>query len=243
MLDFDQLRKSNFYKTGLTRINYSNQSFLPDAGFCMYETTEQLYLEQNQQTKRFNSPIFRYMTTITLQKALSLDPFKYNKQEQEFLPQLWHKEISKQFQQVTGLLKQIKTTNLKAEIIDSFLLMVEPNSPVRMHIHQVPQTITVCYSYPETKINSDPCRFLMGHRSRQSILLPDSREFYFIMRNDPPHEVVCNQWRFFWFTDFDRYFTIPIDCDFEEWKNTLLDGSNLSSEDHEHPHWVDAYRK
>jgi hypothetical protein len=234
-LNIDLLKNSDFFKTGQCRFNYSTQEFMQSVGFCMYETTEQRYFRTGTRQIQNNYPRHRYITVLNLQHALKIE--YYDEPNRKFLPEPWLSLIREQFQLVTTYLDQIQLINPTATLVDSYLLIAEPGYTIHMHRHHVPQTVTFCWTKQEQYLTSGPkSRFLMGFHNRRPIELPAHEWFYFQMRDDPPHEVQSNEWRFFWFNDFDAYTTIPDNIDILEWRHDLLLGGNLDSIDHVSTH-------
>jgi len=231
-MDFNLLKNSDFFKTGLCRFNFSTQEFMQSAGFCLYETTEQRYFRTGTTQVKNNYPLHRYITVLNLQHALKIE--YRDEPDRKFLPEPWLSLIREQFQTVTAYLDQVQQQNPTVKLIDSYLLIAEPGSQIHMHRHLLPQTLTFCWTALEYSDTTWPSsRLLMGYHSRRPIELPKQEWFYFLMRDDPPHEVQSNEWRFFWFNDFDAYITIPDGIDIPEWRHDLLLGRNLDSIDHQ----------
>lgn len=90
--------------------------------------------------------------------------------------------------------------------------MQAPGADWGRHIHSVDckQTITFCYSYKDYCIESEePSRFIVEtDKGDVSFPYPDGA-FYFTFRDNPRHQSISNEWRFFWIYDFAEYVDVP----------------------------------
>lgn len=235
-MNFKEFRNSNFFKLGMSRIN--SLTLEPsNTYFSMFDcgVIDPLSTIQNTQLELEPPMGHNNMTTVHLLTALQTQlPARHGI---KWIPEEFKELLYQQCVEVNTIVNNILETNNRGiptvdqiGMIHSKMLITEPGVSINKHIHQSPFTLTVCYAFEEDRILRDvPSHFIMGEVDRQlAYYPPDIDKFYFTMLRDPPHEVVSNEWRFWWFNDFSREVEIP-DLGFHRWDSPLLDNRNLDS--------------
>jgi hypothetical protein len=98
----------------------------------------------------------------------------------------------------------------------SMLVLQEPGTVVDRHRHLVKQVLTFCFSYNEDRVNNfDISGLSLGPKEASKFLpYPKNDKFWFTLNDSVLHESISNEWRFFYFHDFDEYVTMPDDTIF-----------------------------
>jgi len=231
-MNFTEFKESHFFYAGRGRYNVINHSFnLED--FAMFDSYSLRMLSSKDPTLyHFGTPWHKRITTMHLIHALEMRTVDTT--ESNWMPEDFRELIKHQWIEVSDILnsildkEQLGNPNKKNRILHSKLLITEPGVPIMQHVHDCPQTLTVCYKLSEDKLNStEPSHFKMGKDMLKNSYFPDSDKFIFTMVDDPPHQVHSNEWRFWWFNDFSDYFELPKDLPFYYWNDPLLDNNNL----------------
>jgi len=118
------------------------------------------------------------------------------------------------------------TIDKQIQIIRSRLIISSPGSTVHRHCHLCPMTITFCYKFDNNSVtNNEPSHLKLGtYNNIVKAYLPDYNKFYFVMKNNPIHDLSTNEWRFWWITDFTELFDFP-ELPFPKWDHDYLDGN------------------
>lgn len=90
--------------------------------------------------------------------------------------------------------------------------MQPPGAHWGRHTHSIDckQILTFCYSYNDCRIeNEEPSRFIIETNKGDISFVYPNGSFYFTFRDNPIHQSISNEWRFFWIYDFAEYVEIP----------------------------------
>jgi hypothetical protein len=232
-MDFNAFRNSNFFKLGMKRINTLTLE-TTDTYFSMFDSgiIDPLSKIQNNDLV-LEPPMGHSNITIAhvLQAIQTQLPARHGVL---WIPEEFKNVLRSQLIEVNQIVNDLlilnnaKRQDNKIGMIHSKLLITEPGVSINKHIHQCPFTLTVCYKFNQDSIEGEPSHFMMGETNRKPCYYPKDDKFYFVMRDDPPHEVFSNEWRFWWFNDFSEVIDIP-DLGFTRWSDPLLDNNNLDS--------------
>jgi hypothetical protein len=244
-LDFKQLRQSNFFKMGRMRINVL--TIEPSIHYaCMYDA-QPIYSPND--INYVNAELLppdgsKKVPMMHISTALQLEYGRMDR-DKTWLPFGFKEEIERQWKEVyliiDGVLRKHNSNplNERLGINRAKLLLSAPGQDVFTHVHQCKQSLVVGYKFDsdDNIYNGEKSHFKMGGSYRledlfeendyvEKIYFPDVEKFYFSFKDDPSHEVFSNEWRFWWFTDFNTYFDVP-ELQFTHWNDPLLDNNKL----------------
>ena len=231
-MNFTEFKESHFFYAGRGRYNIEYNDFGFET-FAMFDSYPLRMLSSRDPViTQYIPPWHKRITIVHLIHALEMVTTDRN--GKDWIPEEFRQVIKNQWIEVSDILhsivdkKQLEGSNKDFRIMHSKLLITEPGFPIGQHIHQCPQTLTVCYRLSENKLKSaEPSHFKMGKDMLQNSYFPDADKFIFTMIDDPYHEVNSNEWRFWWFNDFSDYFDLPEGLPMHYWKDPLLDNNNL----------------
>jgi hypothetical protein len=206
-MDFKKFNNSAFLYLGHSRFDYYSGYNFIQRDTILFETSLMPELSQHE-LDNFNESQYRpgslanAISLVHLRKVLTLN-------DPNFLDFEFKKEIGRQWVEVSNIIKQLP---MKPK--SSMLLINKPGVVIPKHQHGKKQTLTFCYKFDDDKssVFENSC-LILGKDGERQVNFIDSNKFYFMFRDDIPHEVRSNEWRFFWFHDYTEYMDIPDSLD------------------------------
>jgi hypothetical protein len=240
-MNFTAFEKSNFFYTGCGRYNLVNHNFLIHDGLAMFDYHQfNILSSKNPTIDKIDMPRSR-ICIMHLSHALSINSppvdgavsFDDDNKNRIWLPDEFRELLINQWIEVVDIIdsivdnKRLENSNKEFKMLHSKLIITKPGIVVDPHYHACPQTLTICYSFNEDKIESaEPSNFKMGWDSKHKIDLPNTDKFLFTMIDNPPHALYTNEWKFWWTVDFSDYFDVPEGLPFHYWNEPLLNRNN-----------------
>ena len=202
-MNFENLRKSSFFKFGKLRFDASSLTIIEKdvANYdtlCFTTVNEDIWNNIDTPSsfagKGGTYPLPHLRRILT--SGLIETDVKY--------------ALCSQWIEVNKVLEKMQGTG----VIHSLLLIQPPGTIVPRHAHACKQTITFCYKFDDEKLeNGDKSHFVVGSSDTRIDMIQDDK-FCFMFRDSKPHSTYTNEWRFWWFFDYDRYLEFPKDNPF-----------------------------
>jgi hypothetical protein len=229
-MNFKELENSQFYKLGKKMFLLDTIEFRDTFG-SMFDTML-VYPADHVNYVPQTYPIAPHRSVVCLHIQTVLD-LKFDMPDgKSWIPEEFRTEITRQWNEVSNIVDRVLTENnsdpskKKVSLLHGRVVIIPPGIPPSPHGHRCPQTLTVAYRFQEDKIDlGEPTSLELGWDRSNKIALPDEDKYYFVMKNDPIHSIISNEWSFFWFNDFSDHIDIP-DLGFFEFQNPALDSTN-----------------
>ena len=238
-MDFTKFKESYFYRSGLVRYDIVNHRIItPTSKNPEWERYSPIFRTSPMMTPSSkNLDIQEYtiphnqIGVIHLLDAIRLNLHDPNENINWLSPD-FRAMIKSQWIEVSDVCESIiskyKKESNSFELIRSALIITGPGVKINPHKHACKQVVTLCYKLSDQEDNMEPSHMKIGADLSNIINFPDGDKIIFSIKNDPQHEVISSEWRFWWVNDFSDCFDLPENLPFIYWDNPLLDNKNIS---------------
>jgi len=239
-MDFKKFKQSYFYRSGLVRYDIvNNRCTNPSNGNPEWEHISPIFRTSPMVTPSSKNPDLQEYTIVPHNQIgvmHLLDAIRLNlsdpAQNANWLSSDFREIIKSQWIEVTDVCESIvskyKKESNNFELIRSALIITGPGVRLNPHRHACPQVSTLCYKLSNREDNIEPSQLLTGDELSYKINIPDDDKIIFSIKNDPLHDVISNEWRFWWVNEFSECFDLPENLPFKYWDHPFLDNKNLS---------------
>ncbi len=193
-INFSTLLQSRFYHLGLHSVDSNNVHSLRKISCFDAHCFPNKYSIKDLFLKNYSSSDGYIGVSLARALTPSIDQHLKN-------------EIVEQWAQTLDIVNQIPV-----EPSNVHFAMQPPGVPLHKHVHsrECKQTVTFCFTFYNNAVTgSEPSRFIISKQDKDYNFYYPQGHFYYTFKDNPPHQSISNEWRFFWIHDFDQYVTVP----------------------------------
>jgi hypothetical protein len=190
-LDFKEFSHSDFYKLSKFRYSYDKK--------CFVETDIGMYDTNINRCPGFNDTIEEWMASGLSSRVKDIPHLnRAVRSDDTFIPPKFKFLILSQWIEVSR-----HTSQIPAPVRSSNLIIQPPGSKIPTHTHlNTPKILTFCYRYNNDRLfNASDSILTMSNRNA---VYPEYDKFWFTIDKDKAHGSYSNEWRFFYFHDYDE---------------------------------------